>query len=85
MNECRTKTINHQNRTKYPEYKNKCGKSSINCVEEQQQLENHNVAEGESSDEYAYTRSNSTQRSVTVNILYQPIKMIVDSGQIVTL
>ena len=35
-NECRTKTINHQSRTKYPKYKNKCGKSSINCVDEKQ-------------------------------------------------
>ena len=78
-NECRTKTINHQSRTKYPKYKNKCGKSSINCVYEKQ-LENHNVVECDSSDEYAYTLSNSTQPSVTVNILNQPIKMIVDSG-----
>ena len=78
-NECRTKTINHQSRMKYPKYKNKCGKSSINCVYEKQQ-ENHNVVECDSSDEYAYTLSNSTQPSVTVNILNQPIKMIVDSG-----
>ena len=32
------------------------------------------------SDEYAYTLSNSTQPSVTLKILNQPIKMIVDSG-----
>ena len=81
-NECRTKTINHQSRTKNHKIVNinKCGKSSIDCVEEKQQLENHNVVECDSSDEYAYTLSNSTQPSVSVKIFNQPIKIIVDSG-----
>ena len=39
-------------------------------------MENHNVVECDSSYEYA----NSTQPSVTVNILNQPIEFIVDSG-----
>ena len=74
-NECLSKTINHQSRTKYPKYKNMNGKSNINCV-----VENHNVVECSGSDEYVYNLSHSNQPSVTVSILNQLIKMIVDSG-----
>ena len=51
----------------------------INVVNLVLTVANHNVVECDNSYEYAYTISNSTQPSVTVNILNQPIKMIVDS------